>query len=192
MKEKTSVKNAQICISSIVVITILYYIPNFSKYKIVWNGSRLVPVLTFDHKNSQAYFIYNVPIYYTVIYIIPFTLLITLTVYLLRDLSRIRQRRQIMSVSKRDETDVTITLVAIVLVFMICQLANPVRRLVLALVTEEETKCGYFYFYLRTFTTCLVAVNSAVNFVVYCLCGRRFRAQFINIIKCFRIIHVTM
>lgn len=118
---------------------------------------------------------YNFVAFYIINYIIPFSMLTYMTVQLIRALRKSQKRREEMTRKKRDDEDVTRTLISVVIIFMICQLTTPMRRLIVAIVDENHLGCGYFYFYYRPVGSFFPALNSAVNFLLYCLFGRRFR-----------------
>ncbi len=76
----------------------------------------------------------------------------------------------------KQETDVTMTLLVVVFVFVVCQLGNAVSRL-LGVTNTFPVPCSNFYHYWFPIGDFLLVVNSSVNFIIYCLFGREFRRQ---------------
>ncbi len=64
-------------------------------------------------------------------------------------------------------------------------MAEPIRRLLFdALVPKDKLGCPYFYYYYSKFAGNMLVVNSSLNFLVYVLCGRRFRQKVKNLLWC--------
>ncbi len=136
-------------------------------------------VLPRDFMRQQGYELaYNVVLYYLLICVIPFLMLLGMTYLLAVALRDARSRRQEMTRAKREEEDLTVTLVAIVVVFIVCQTPNPIRRAMKALIPPENRGCDSAYNYFGIFTTCMICVNSATNFILYWLFNPRFRRTF--------------
>ena len=74
-----------------------------------------------------------------------------------------------------NKEDVTFALVVVVIVFMICQLPNPLRRVVELFLDPVDMLCGTPYFYFAPLTGLGVFINASVNFVIFCICGKGFR-----------------
>ena len=126
--------------------------------------------------HTQSYKIgYLVVSYYIINYLVPFTLLIFMTTRLIQALRASKRRHEQMTSKKKDENDITLTLISVCIIFMICQLGIPVRRLIVAIIDENEQGCGYFYFYYRPVASNLPSLNSAVNYLLYWLFSSRFR-----------------
>ena len=70
-------------------------------------------------------------------------------------------------------------LLVVVFVFMICQLTNPIRRTIASTVGTAEP-CWSLYFHWREINAITTMVNSATNFVIYCLLGRQFRNRLVE------------
>ena len=68
-----------------------------------------------------------------------------------------------------------ISLIVVVIVFIICHLFNPIRRVLDILVPIGTPFCSDFQAYIIPFVVVATNFNSAINFVIYTLCGRRFR-----------------
>ena len=125
---------------------------------------------------------YNVALYYFVIYILPLGILVFCTYRLTKSVRETFKKRQEMTRSSRDKADVTTSLVVVVVVYIICQFTNPIRRIWVEAVPASHQGCGYGYFYYSALSTTPVMISSATNFVVFVLCGKRFRLRLIELL----------
>ncbi len=128
---------------------------------------------------------YQVGLYYLLSFLIPFVALTVMTYRLIKALALAKARREEMTRMKREENDITKTLIAVVIIFMVCQISNPVRR-VLAAVYDTKAKqgCGSPYFYYVEFSNLLTQFNASTNFVIYCIFGKRFRKTLVARLGC--------
>jgi len=62
------------------------------------------------------------------------------------------------------ENDMTKTLVVVVLMFMSCQLLNPVRRIMYALIPYSGRDCGSSYFYFAYLTSPVMTLDASSHF----------------------------
>ena len=76
--------------------------------------------------------------------------------------------------------DVTFALIVVDIVFILCQLLNPLRRLTDFFVPKENQGCGTPYTYWRALSPVGVFLNSATNFLIFCVCGKGFRSLVIQ------------
>jgi len=74
----------------------------------------------------------------------------------------------------RAENDMTMTLVVVVLMFMTCQLPNPVRRILQAVLPASSLLCGSVYFYFTYLTSPILALDASSHFFIYSVCNKRF------------------
>jgi len=75
------------------------------------------------------------------------------------------------------ENDMTKTLVVVVLMFMSCQLLNPVRRIIRAVLPTSSLGCGSFYFYFAYATVPFLTLDAFSHFFVYSVCNKRFKEK---------------
>ncbi|KAK2145322.1 hypothetical protein LSH36_688g01005 [Paralvinella palmiformis] len=134
--------------------------------------------------NPLSIYGYQVSLCYLVIYIIPLTLVIYFTVRLYWSMRQWNKKREDMTAKARDNHDLTFSIVIVVVVFVICQLANPIRRLLDAIYPKTENRCGSVHVYYKSWVSILVNFNSASNCFIFCLCGVGFRRRLVQM--CFR------
>jgi hypothetical protein len=168
-----SIQKAKLQVAAVICGTVLFNLPRFFANGLFpsEDGTRVESRNILKYETFYNYF-YNFALYYLFIFVIPFSMLVYMSVSLVRALSANRQRREQMTRSKKDENDMTVTLVIIVMLFLFCQILNPVRRI---LSTTTDSTCGKPNFYFETVTSVAILINSCANFFVYCIFSKRFR-----------------
>jgi len=122
-------------------------------------------------------YVYTLAFYYAITYLVPLSMLMYFTVRLIINLREINKRRQEMSRKAKERSDLTFSLIIVVVIFMFCQLPNPIRRLLYVIYAPLRIRCGTPYFYFSSWTVTLVNFNSSCNFFIFCLCSPGFRRQ---------------
>ena len=77
--------------------------------------------------------------------------------------------------------DITVTLVVVILVFVVCIIPDAVMSACFGFGYVDERNVDAKA--ARELTDALLALSSAVNFVVYCLCSRQFRAVLLDVVS---------
>lgn len=165
-------------IAAIWGVSIIFNIPRFFDDKPVLKpGSNSTYTLALTSLGQQDTFqlIYAVILYYILIYVIPLAVMCFCTYKLAVTIRTAWKKKLLMSTSNRDEVELTLTLIIVIVVFIVCQIINPLRRLLLAAIPKEDRGCNSVYFYISPLSGVGVLLNSAMNFVLYCICGRKFR-----------------
>ncbi len=103
--------------------------------------------------------------------VIPLTILVVLNCYIVRALRRTRSNRKKLSSRNR----ITLTLIAVIVVFLVCVTPDAVMSTFFGF---GYTDADYLVRGIREFTDLLLAVNSSVNFILYCTFNKMFRKQF--------------
>lgn len=152
-----------------------------------------------DLRNSRVYFI----VYKTICYFVfravgPLTALVFLNIRLIRALRDVRRRRARMfggpastgrggvstttttaAAATKHHENLTVMLVAVVTVFIVCQLPTLVIRVVFTVYEFAPGLASTMdltaFRYPNIAANALLTMNSAVNFLVYCLVGKKFR-----------------
>jgi len=159
----------------VIALSVLFNIPRYFDDHVVAkpDGSlAVVPALLGNDATFQL--VYAGVIYYIVIYALPILVLAIMTYRLIISLRQFYKRREHVTKRARVENDMTKTLVAVVLMFMTCQLLNPVRRILLAIMPSGSQGCGYFSFYFGPLTSLAQAIDAASHFFVYSVCNKQF------------------
>lgn len=141
------------------------------------DGTKAVNYLTVVGANYGYQIGYSAALYYIVVYVVPFGALIFLTERLVVSLKKFYARREHMTNAGRAENELTKTLVVVVFVFMICQVLNPIRRLLFAVLPSSLMLCGSIYSYFTPLAAVGIMLDSSVHFFIYSMCDRRFRTR---------------
>ncbi|XP_074660451.1 FMRFamide receptor-like [Tubulanus polymorphus] len=136
--------------------------------------------------DSYKYFFINVFVWMDVIFgsVLPFALITTMNAAIIRQLISASSQRQTISTSEtssKAENNTTKTLLAISIVFIVTTMPDKALR-----VYSERISAvflGGFVEILGPTLRLLEYTNSAVNFVLYMLCGSRFRREFARMFK---------
>ena len=81
------------------------------------------------------------------------------------------------SKGQASKDDVILAVIVVDIVFIFCQLLNPIRRIAVNLVPADQQACGTPYYYFSPLTGMGIILNSAVNFLIFCLFGKGFRGK---------------
>ncbi|XP_071042825.1 FMRFamide receptor-like [Parasteatoda tepidariorum] len=161
----------------ITIMAIVYNIPRFwevehseffapelnhTVYKIVASQLRV---------NKLYYEVYHIWLYLLVMYFIPFLILTVFNIYIWHTVRRANRERQTLSRKQEGEFSLAMMLLCVVVVFLTCN--------ILALVINIIEYFDIFLPPLVRVSNLLVTVNSSVNFVIYCIFGRKFKRTFL-------------
>ena len=123
--------------------------------------------------------IYTSGLHATFLLVLPICILAVLNIRLIKALNAHR-RLQIQNRSIPKDTSTTCVLVIVIIVVIICQLPQLSNVVPLAgasgLRLTRNYTCDSYNFYICLISGTLVVLNSAVNFIIYILCNKRFRA----------------
>ncbi|CAL8089495.1 unnamed protein product [Orchesella dallaii] len=115
-------------------------------------------------------------IYLIVMFILPFVTLSVLNLCIFLGIRKLVKNGAVLTSTQKRDTSFSIMLIGVVLVFLICN----VDYLVLDILDYAGVAFSEFWNYLGNF---LLTLNSAVNFLIYCVCGWKFRQELIKIMR---------
>ncbi|XP_005112379.1 FMRFamide receptor [Aplysia californica] len=130
---------------------------------------------TFQH----IYLIYS---HLFFMFLLPFLIILVMNVGLIRAVKRSKSMRQSMSASASKEHNLTVMLIAVIVVFLVCQFPTIVDNILVAMVGEKQLKQHYTYMCFYIICTFMVEINAASNFLLYCFFGKKFRMTFLSIL----------
>ena len=110
--------------------------------------------------------------------ILPICILALLNIRLIQALNTHR-RMQVQNRSIQKDNSTTFVLVIVIVVVIICQVPQ-VFNFFLQISLSTFTNTCDSLFYLQHISVALVVLNSAVNFIIYIVCNKRFRAVLIE------------
>ncbi|XP_062611367.1 FMRFamide receptor-like [Saccostrea cucullata] len=172
----------------IFVCSVIYNVPRFFEFTVVetWNPNlnRSVPeVMTTTLGNNKDFRkVYFICLHLIVMFLAPFVLISILNIQLMRAVKNAKKTRNRMSTNAAKEANLTIMLIAVIVVFLICQLPSIADNILFTIFDQGVLQCSLHYVHLTSISNLMVTVNSAVNFILYCVFGKRFRRVFIKIV----------
>lgn len=189
-----SLTRAKVAVAVILITATVYNIPRFLEREIIYRtdcetGEVTVLSQKTEFRNSRLYFL----VYKTVCYFIfrtvgPLTTLIVLNSRLMRELQVIRRRHRDLTKRSKHRENITTMLIVVVTVFIVCQLPDLGVRIAVTISEFAPTVNINFDLlrYANAASNTLLALNSSVNFVIYCLVGKKFRKILVKICRCSR------
>jgi len=181
----------------VAVAAVIYNLPRFFERHVVvamCHGVSLPRTERTALRNSREYFlIYKTACYFIFRAVGPMVALIVLNAELVRALRAVRRRRRRLLEHKSNARgsggggggeNLTLMLVTVVTVFIVCQLPNLGIRI--AFTAGEFAPRGAVQLdigslrYANLASNALLTLNSAINFAVYCLVGKKFRRIFLR------------
>ena len=177
-----TVAKARRNVAIVVIICIISTLPNYFDRAVIRDVKTGAPkrIPTAYGRKSWYIYCYKISFYYLVIYILPIAILIIFTFRLIRNLRNLNKRREEMTSKSRIRADTTFSLVIVVIVFIICQLVNPIRRLMAQVIPSRYLGCGHFYYYFSSLNTAFVMGSAASVLPVFVLCGKGFRQRLLG------------
>ena len=147
-------------------------------------------------RNARYTIFYKMISFGLVYYVIPICLLATLNILLVRSLRKAEESRDQLRAPTKDSAvmkrDITIVVAAVVFIFLACNIPAMMSHIFYSIETAYKSTKGQLEPVRRHFarvSNFLIILNSAVNFVIYCLFSRNFRKTFQRLF-CRRFQHV--
>ena len=183
-------RNVQIQLAALTTIIVLYNTPRFFEYRYVYRNvtnDRNETALAELNVGLTSHRLYNIlyenVAYCMFVFFFPLLVLVVLNVHLVRDLKKAQQCRKALQVrSSKEENNITLVMVIIIIVFIICQTPASINQILYYMIDDSEKMiCGA---YTKFFHVCnlLITLNSAMNFVIYCLFRRQFQQELVALL----------
>ena len=183
----------------VVILSFLYNIPYFCEYYLHRLESGYFNYARTGLVNKEMLDIYS-RIHAAVIVSLPCLILFFATVSILLKLKKLKQRRSSMQTSQTSQDSITVMLVAILILFITCQLPyfvwsgfggdirNPDLDDSLGWLNEKKKiqGCGSFMFYMRRLVDAGLLLNSSANGFIYFLLNKTFREALFSRCPCRR------
>lgn len=163
----------------IYVISIIYNIPRFVEFHVAENS--YIDKTAIGHHIVYRY-LYACILYSLMLFFVPLLMLIFLNTKLVLALKEGKRQWETLQFRQKKEQNLTVIPLAIVMVFFVC--GTP------ALVVNVIDSMNPYLLAQTTFTVflvvsnLLVVVNSAINFIIYCLLGKKFRTKLMELCRC--------
>ncbi|CAH1782694.1 unnamed protein product [Owenia fusiformis] len=151
---------------AIFFLSAVYNIPRFFEYK-----ADLKDLRKSDFGDNEIYrYLYCAASYFLVLFFIPLILIISLNIRVVLALNDGQKRWERMNLRQKADHKLTRIALAIVVVFFVCGMPALAVNILEVLIGHYE-----YHAILTRVANTLVVFNSAVNFMIYCLLGKKFR-----------------
>ena len=190
-------------VTVVLLLSIVYNIPKFAEYQVSNNGTIAeYPVASNNGTTSnndttcigyKGYenmlfahafdLIYNSLLYAILIIVLPTCILAVLNIRLIHALKAhrlIQKHIHTVGLHSQNSNSMTFVLVIVVIVLIVCQLPAAVGRVLWSVAPRDAFNCGGYLFYMWPIANMFTIFNSAVNFVIYIVCNKRFRGVLIR------------
>lgn len=163
---------------------LFFSLPRAFEYEICYDKRaeyyKLKP--TFLKTNNEIYgILYRILLQNIIVIILPFILIVSLTILTLRTLTR-----KVLEVQTHLTSNIkyiTRSLMAVNILF-ICSFIFEIFRLIISgLYVNEMIKCGHFFFYFTSITYNITCFNSAANFFLFAFLNKIFYKRFLKFFK---------
>ncbi|XP_059171956.1 G-protein coupled estrogen receptor 1-like [Physella acuta] len=183
-----TVKMAIIAMVSILVFAVVYQTPHYMAYKYDYLGrNNTGPKKTFHRTEFGTLTFYN-SVYnrwlnLTVNFLLPFAALVTLNGLLVKVLNRDKKDLsliQLPSPTQRrsyQEHRLTLMVISMTAIFFLCELIE-VTSFILTVGMDNFGQTNRDVNRFSALADLIVLTNSAINFLIYCVTGRKFRDTF--------------
>jgi neuropeptide Y receptor type 1 len=185
-----SLQRAKLAVVVVCLLAILYNIPRFFERKVVVQEqgciAKTIQLVKTDFRRNKVYFlVYKTIMYFMFRTIGPLLTLIILNVKLILALKEMRRKHKDLTKGGRHRENITLMLVIVVSVFVICEIPDLILRILITMhefqaVDMDINKLRY----VNVITNMLLTVNSSINFLIYCLVGKKFRKILLDMHTC--------
>lgn len=168
---------------AVVVFSIAYNAPRYFETRVQTergpNGEVLYGLNHTELGGNAVYnFVYTDVLYYVFGFVLPLLLLSFFNIQLIVSYRNFRRKRAALRRRARTtaednaEQNVTLIMIVVILVFMLC---NAPAKIVQIVLTYRIQPCMTAGFFVREISIVFEVLSSSVNFIVYCVCLKRFQ-----------------
>ena len=182
-----TISRARKAILIILCVSILYNIPRMLEYRFMEYTDPLtnhtkVKYYKTDLGMSEVYqHVYFIYLNMTIMLICPFTVLAALNALLIKAVHQSQKTQRTMNHVQHRENNLTMMLISVIIVFLICQVPSIIDNILAATLNKETLNTLPFVKGTVISSLCVI-MNSAANFYLYCLFGRKFRQVFSHVL----------
>ncbi|XP_065212722.1 FMRFamide receptor-like isoform X2 [Planococcus citri] len=174
-------------ITCVTIFNLLATITTPFEWKVCHKSEKKLTLDTTEFGNNNTY---KVIYYWLTAFIfvyIPLVLLCVLNTLLVEAVRNSRKQQNSLTQMKsgissreKQENKITMALVAVVLLFIICQIPTTIMLLVSIFYSPPEKSAGYYYKRgLNNICNFLMCINTATNFLLYCAMSDKYRRTLI-------------
>jgi hypothetical protein len=182
-----SKRNVQLQILFMTIAIVVYNIPRFFEYRVVHENVTLGDNTTEIQPHNEglaSIHLYNIlyenVAYCIFVFLLPLVILIFFNVHLVRDLKKAQRSRKTMtSRSSMEENNITLVMIVIIITFIVAQTPASLNQILYYIIRPPpDGECSDYQKYYHI-SNLLITMNSALNFVIYCLFRRQFQQELV-------------
>ena len=170
---------ARRCVFIMTITSVIYCIPRYFEYTVSDEGM-LVKGPVGEHELYR--YVYSATLYSLFLFFLPLLLIAFLNIRLVIALQRGKRQWRDLQQRQRKEQSVTIIPLTIVATFFLCGTPSLAVNVIEAINPLIAATSSYVTF--MVVANLLVVINSASNFVIYYLLGRKFRQKLVELCCC--------
>ncbi|XP_014661653.1 PREDICTED: FMRFamide receptor-like [Priapulus caudatus] len=176
-----TMSRAKTVISMVSGLSLAYNMPRFWETDTEEWTDPVTNVTVVEHckselrKNENYYVIYYVLMYLPIMNVVPFLALAIFNVLILHAVRKARSERIQMSRRQEKDMNTAMMLICIVAIFFVCNTMAVVINIL------ELARLLYVSALMVHFSNLLVTFNSSINFIIYCIFGKKFKLLFLKI-----------
>lgn len=183
-----TISRARKSVIIIVLCSIIYNVPRMFEDTLIFSfdpytNKTKAQIQKTKFGNSSTYrHVYFIYMQLIVMLLVPTILLVVLNTLLIRAVKKSQKTQGRVCSSHngasrtRRDNNLTIMLISVIFVFIICQVPSIADNICYATIENSNT-----FIKLTTISNLMVITNSAANFYLYCLFGKKFRRVFCKI-----------
>ena len=179
-------RNAWVFIAPVLMISITYNIPKLFERKFYfYNGSLIAESQAFrnDETYKHVYNLWGDILFNT---ILPLIALLYFNGSIIAKMKK--TSKTVIQFGKTHQrkglsTNTTKILFWIVLIFLVLHIPRMVYKVLFYLGPEDKTT----WYWVRPIARLALITNSSANFLIYCLVGKNFRAEFVKVFRCMNV-----
>ena len=191
----TSSKSTTIQMACVAVFGVLYNIPRFFETDIInyqLTDGRIIPIAFFSklHYNPNYNLYYMTVSYLVLVNLGPLLTCVVLTIKIIQLLAKARASRRNMtsataaSANQDQHSSITVTLLAVIIIFILCQIPNTVYRMLITFRPDIHYLCGTNMFFYPAFASIFLSLNSSINIFIYLKSSQDFRKTVRGMFRC--------
>jgi hypothetical protein len=170
-----TMRRARRSIAVMLVACIVFNVPRYWEYGTDYNKTEV-------GRHAVYRYMYSATLYSIFLFFLPLLLLIFLNVRLVLSLQEGKRQWQSLQQHQRKEQNLTVIPLSIVLIFSVCGTPALAVNVIEAMNNDVIRRAWFVRF--MTLANLLVVLNSASNFIIYFLFGKKFRQKLVSVCCC--------
>ena len=180
-----SVSKVKIQLAVVLIVAVLYTIPKYAETRVAYYTIRMrnndtlhATVVEFTSFGEVRLFyrVYDNILLLIFLMVLPILTVTVITIRLGKAMkAHHRMQLEMQSGSQQNDSNVTFSLVIVVIVFIAWQVPTCVLSVLFEVLPYNTIQCGGVVLYMEPIVNMLVTFHSSINFVIYIIANKSFR-----------------